>query len=248
MVPQARSSSPNNSNSSYNVPPTFVTGLDIEEVTDETTLVHSGRQSSVVAAEARTLEEAIARLPPMVGYGEVDLPPKIRMSAIMALAGDAIAFETKHQKELWYKYFYSKPSEKIIRDSYWYVLIDFFATGTKKDSRPITAAPQLGENEKKESKVSTIRPSSVPNHSSSKLVQATPPVNPIITKLKERIAQNYVTLFLNIEAKEKDNFLKFYYDGLAQSIFYAISVAYPDSRGEVDTPQFKARFPATTPC
>ena len=53
----------------------------------------------------------------------------------------------------------------------------------------------------------------------------------IESKLKDRIAKNYVNFFLTIEDPyEKDEFFKRYFDILSQSTFYSLFYAFPKSR------------------
>jgi hypothetical protein len=57
--------------------------------------------------------------------------------------------------------------------------------------------------------------------------------------IKLRIAHNFVSLFSRTKAVHKDIVLSYLYDGLAQTLYYAMQVAYPGSRVELDTSIFK---------
>lgn len=60
--------------------------------------------------------------------------------------------------------------------------------------------------------------------------------------LKTRIATNFVRIFLTVAGVHKDLFLRHYYDGLAQSIYYSFTTAYPESNRVLSSPQFRSRL------
>eukprot|EP01083_Nonionella_stella_P285836 972947_1 len=57
----------------------------------------------------------------------------------------------------------------------------------------------------------------------------------------DRMAENFVTLFLSVHPDDKDTIFENYYDGLAQTIFYSIQVQFTESKSLFDE-RFKHRI------
>ena len=58
----------------------------------------------------------------------------------------------------------------------------------------------------------------------------------------DRIAFNYVQLFLLVEPGYRDTFFKCYYDLVAQAVYYSYFFAYPKSRTRITSEEFLNEF------
>ncbi|CAG9324342.1 unnamed protein product [Blepharisma stoltei] len=60
--------------------------------------------------------------------------------------------------------------------------------------------------------------------------------------LLDRIAYNYVQLFLSVDLNYRDKFFETYYDDLAQAVYYSLFFAFPKSRSLIMSETFMSSF------
>jgi hypothetical protein len=239
---------------------TFLTGVAFEEedhgsqpMTRRTDGSFTPRTQYVPLGEITSIEMALMNLPEMILEETCELPPVVNLAGIMESATSKIRFKLKSDRAAWIQYFGTPESQNIIRDAHWFVLTHFFSPAVQDIIRTdpeelALSAPLL---------TSTIykTPSYVPaqgdpsieqepnginymRHAMSTLAFDVPQVtaHPVLAPILDRLATNFVELFAIVESQDKDSFFEYYFDGLAQCLYYALSSAYPESRHIIHLP------------
>lgn len=237
---------------------TFFTDIDAEEkehggqlVPARTELVED-KQASQMLEMANTVRVALQCLPPSLDEETVSMPVKVNIRKIMLVATSSLALPPP-QAALWRHYFYTPQSQEIIQDGFWYVVCHWFgrpeaqlsqqktlkssSSSSQLESRPKTV--QGGPRRPVRSKRPSSRVQSAKGKRSRNNSIDESRFNPIKQEVLARISRNFVRMLLAIRGPQKDAFLSVYYDGLAQTIFYSLSVAYPESQVAIDNSTFK---------
>jgi hypothetical protein len=204
------------------------------------------------------LRQSLHLLPKTYTKKVQPLPAKIKLGAVMKLAQNTIGFENGPQRRLFQEYFEHPASRNIISDSYWFVLCHFFGNAPKpQKAMPLskrlllkdgakTATAFLGDLAAGGQGIPALgrsglqRPATPPSFDEGGSDDEDERMLRIKQVILSRIADSYVQLFMDVNKRHKDDFFKHFFDGLAQTLFYSLTVQNPDFRAEIDTPEFKA--------
>lgn len=226
---------------SFSNGPTFFTDVDAG---------NEDGNGQIYTLDVASVEQALLHFPDTLPDKSLHVPIKVNVNKIMSMTTDnTMKFYHPRQQSIWLKYFHSEMSTTIIHDGFWFVVWQWFGRVDEPELSPSASSTKLLTDQSRPQSSQTLRPDKKPVVLRSRIQSAgrertheldkSSRLEEVKREALSRISKNFVKMFLNIKPLHKDAFFMRYFDGLAQTIFYSLSVAYPESQASIDNAIFK---------